>query len=334
MRLLVDLFELRALPGGDSGLGRDERNAAEFEDDRERSAASSSPNLDRFIRGQAMRHLAIGLGILAAMMIGAAEDSSINSLGMALVRVPAGSFEMGADSTPLAKDLITGVSGVVYDRTSADGDYDERPVHKVTLTQPFWISASEVTVEQFRQFRPEYRGSSYFAPYVSGVNWYDAAAFCEWLSKREGKTYRLPTEAEWEYSARREPTLPGLKNMHGGVAEWVADWHGLYPRASQTDPVGPASGIAKVVRGGGLDYHQSKSDGGKRLPAEMAYYARSTNRAGIAPSFASANGNIGFRVVQAEFPRTAPLSYRRPFFQEAVTQDHPDLKAGPDPAKP
>jgi len=122
--------------------------------------------------------------------------------------------------------------------------------------------------------------------------------------------------------------------MYAGVAEWVADWHGLYPSTPQIDPVGAASGIAKVVRGGGLDYHQSKFDGGKRLPAEMAYYARSANRAGIAPSFASVNGNIGFRVVQADFPKTAPLPYQRPFFQEAVKQDHPDLKAGPDLAKP
>jgi formylglycine-generating enzyme required for sulfatase activity len=281
-----------------------------------------------------MKHLAISLGILAAMMIGAAEDSSVNSLGMALVGVPAGSFEMGVDSTPFAKDMITGVSGVVYDRTSADGDYDERPVHKVTLTHAFWIGATEVTIEQFRQFRPDFSGNPYFAPYASGVSWYDATAFCEWLSKKERKTYRLPTEAEWEYAARREPALPGLKNMHGGVAEWVADWHGLYPRASQTDPVGPALGIARVVRGGGLDHHESKSDGGKRLPAEMAYYARSANRAGMAPNFASANGNIGFRVVQAELPKTAQLPYQRPFFQEAVKQDHPDLKAGPNPAKP
>jgi hypothetical protein len=182
------------------------------------------------------------------------------------------------------------------------------------------------------------------------VSWYDAVAFCKWLSQKEGKPYRLPTEAEWEYAARAGTRTPfssgaqppppetanpwGLKNMHTGVAEWVLDWHGLYPAAAQTDPVGPAYGIAKVVRGGGLDYHPSKTDGGKRLPAELPYYARSANRAGIAPSFASSNHPIGFRVVQAGMPKTAPLPYQRPFFQQAVKQDAPDLKIGPDPARP
>jgi formylglycine-generating enzyme required for sulfatase activity len=297
-----------------------------------------------------MKQFCIVLLAAAAVLLAASEDSPVNSIGIALVRVPAGAFEMGVDSTPLPKALITGPSGVVYDRTSNDGDYDETPAHKVAITQPFWMSATEVTVDQFRKFRPGFAGNPYYAPYASGVSWYDARDFCEWLSQREGKTYRLPTEAEWEYAARAgthtpfssgsEPPAPeapngwGLKNMHTGVGEWVLDWHGLYSDAPQTDPVGPTLGIAKVVRGGGLDYRQSKSDGGKRLPAEMPYYARSANRAGIAPGFAAANGSIGFRIVQGDSPKTAPLPYRRPFFQEAVKQDTPDLKIGPDSAKP
>ena len=289
---------------------------------------------------------AAGLIIAVAAILAQSSEPRANSIGMALVRVAPGSFEMGVDSNPLPKELLKGVSGVTYDRTSDAGDYDETPVHKVSITQPFWMSATEVTVEQYRQFKSEFHGNPYYAPYVSGVSWYDAMAFCKWLSAKEGKTYRLPTEAEWEYACRAgtrsvfsSGLLPpasdvangwGLKNMHTGVAEWVLDWHGLYPRVPQTDPVGPASGFAKVVRGGGLDYRQSKDDSGKRFPAEYSYYRRSANRASIAPGFASTEHPIGFRVVQAEMPATKPWAVRT----SGVT-DHKERWSVPlDPGKP
>lgn len=287
---------------------------------------------------------------LAVFIAAAPPAGTINTIGIALVRVSPGVFEMGVDSTPLPNALIKGPSGVVYDRPSDAGDYDETPVHKVTITQPFWMSAMEITVEQYRRFRPEYRGDSYYAPYASGVSWNDAAAFCKWLSQKEGKTYRLPTEAEWEFACRAGTRTPfssgalppepetsnrwGLKNMHSGVAEWVLDWHGMYPRDPQTDPVGPERGIARVVRGGGLDYKEAKTDGGKHLPAEMPYYARSANRAGIAPDFESPQHGIGFRVVQADVPNTKPLPYEAPLFQSSVKQTAPEITRGPDPAKP
>ncbi|MGO9259165.1 MAG: SUMF1/EgtB/PvdO family nonheme iron enzyme [Bryobacteraceae bacterium] len=288
--------------------------------------------------------------LIAALMIASAPPGNPNSIGIAMVRIAPGSFEMGVDSTPLPKSLIAGANGVIYDRTSADGDYDESPVHKVTIAHAFWMSVTEVTAGQFREFRPGYTGNPYYAPYTNGVSWNDAVAFCKWLSEKERKPYRLPTEAEWEFAARAGTHTPfssgaappapetanrwGLKNMHTGVAEWVLDWHGLYPRDPQTDPVGPAGGIAKVVRGGGLDYKESKTDGGKHLPAELPYYARSANRAGVAPGFSSPGSPIGFRIVQAEMPATAPLAYQKPFFQLAVKQDSPDLRIGPDPSKP
>jgi formylglycine-generating enzyme required for sulfatase activity len=267
-----------------------------------------------------------------------------------MVRIEPGNFEMGLDS-PVPAEFLKGTSGVTYDRPSAQGDYDEVPTHKVAITKPFLISATEVTIEQFRQFRPDYRGYDHFAPYASGVSWNDAVAYCQWLSKREGKPYRLPTEAEWEYVARAgthttfssgaEPPAPetpnawGVKNMHTGVAEWVFDWYGPYRATAQTDPMGAAWGIGRVVRGGGLDYRGApKTDGGKHLPAEHPYYARSSNRASVPPGFAAAKGNIGFRVVQAPMPSTPTTPYEPLFFQTAIKQRAVDLKAGPDPAKP
>lgn len=297
-----------------------------------------------------MKTAVIIAALISVWLLAAPPPGNPNSIGIAMVRVRPGSFAMGVDSTPLPKSLLAGANGVVYDRTSADGDFDERPVHQVTLMHAFWMSATEVTAAQFRKFRPHYTGNPYYAPYANGVSWNDAVAFCRWLSEKEGKTYRLPTEAEWEYAARagthtpfssgfappppETPNAWGLKNMHTGVAEWVLDWHGLYPRDPQTDPVGPAAGIAKVVRGGGLDYKPSKTDGGRHLPAELPYYARSANRAGVAPVFASPDSPIGFRIVQAEMPATAPLPYQRPFFQTAVKQGRPDLKTGPDASRP
>jgi formylglycine-generating enzyme required for sulfatase activity len=294
------------------------------------------------------------LAVCAACALAAwswAAGENTNSIGMALVRIEPGSFEMGLDSAPIDAELRKGPVGVIYDRPSSGGDYDEVPVHKVTISKPFWISASEVTIAQFQQFRPAYQGYDHFAPYASGVSWNDAAAFCQWLSRKERKPYRLPTEAEWEYAARAgtrtlyssgaRPPAPetanawGVKNMHTGVAEWVFDWYGLYRDTEQTDPTGAAWGIGRVVRGGGLDYRGApKTDQGKHLPAEMPYYARSANRASVPPVFASAKGNIGFRVVQAPMPSTPTTPYEPPFFQTAVKQKPIELTRGPDPSKP
>jgi len=292
------------------------------------------------------------LAIAAAFLLlrAAPPAGSLNSIGMRLVTIEPGSFEMGVDSTPLPADLLKGPSGVIYDRPSDAGDYDEAPVHRVTITKPFSMSVTEATIDQYRQFRPGFQGDRYYAPYASGISWDNAVAFTAWLTTKEGKPYRLPTEAEWEYAARAGtrtlfssgalPSAPetanawGLKNMHTGVAEWCLDWHGLYPKTPQKDPVGPAYGIAKIVRGGGLDYRPAKSDGGKHLPAEMPYYERSANRAAIAPGFTGAHG-IGFRVVQAALPESRPLPYETPLISMAVKQTAPpDIARGPDPRHP
>ncbi len=293
-------------------------------------------------------------GVLMCTMFLAGADvppGAVNSVGIRLVPIAPGTFNMGVDSTPLSKELLAGVHAIQYARPSPEGDYDEVPVHKVTITKPFLIGETEVTIEQYRQFKPDFKGNAYWAPYASGVSWDDATAYCQWLTQKEGKPYRLPTEAEWEYACRAGTYTPfaagtqpavtdtanawGVRNMQSNVAEWCLDWHGIYPADPQTDPVGPASGIAKIVRGGGLDYRNAPGDdGGKKWPAEMDYVRRSANRASVAPVFSSPNGDIGFRVVQAQMPQTAPLPYQPTFFQTAVKQQVSDLDHGPDLSRP
>src|SRR3954454_6148660 len=145
-----------------------------------------------------------------------ADDGSprqvVNSIGGKLLRGPAGHFRMGNDQPTDPKifhqfKLLT------------NGDYDERPVHEVTISQDFYLSETEITSEQFARFRFDRQAD---APYATGVCWDEAVAFCEWLSRKEKKPYRLPTEAEWEYAARAaEPNSLGLKNMQTEAAEWV-----------------------------------------------------------------------------------------------------------------
>ncbi len=249
------------------------------------------------------------------------KSSFTNSIGLAMIRIESGEFHMGAVTPP--------------------ADWDEQPIHKVTITQPFYMSEIEVTAEQFRQFRPDFTGTEEYSPYIAGISWYDAVAFCEWLSEKDGKPYRLPTEAEWEYTFRDSGDVPfplanpwGLKNMLTGVLEWCVDWYGEYSSDDQADPVGPEHGVARVIRGGGLDEESRR--------CRITDYARPSNRAGVAPGFGYRPGSvndfgkhhIGFRVVQASMPGTKPGRYQPPFIQQGVRQTAEHVKQGPDPAKP
>ncbi len=252
-------------------------------------------------------------------------------MGMRLVWVPPGEFEMGAlNATP--PDRLGGPS------LFHNGDWDEHPAHLVSVTRGFYMSATEVTSEQYRRFDPDHGAAT-------GMSWQDAVAFCEWLSKNEGKTYRLPTEAEWEYAARAGTrswfssgdSLPkpgsqnawGLSGMHEDPLEWVHDWYGDYPDQPQTDPVGPESGHARVVRGGGI---QRASDE-QHFSGTLPYYRRSANRASLAPTLRG-DVPIGFRVVQAEWPDTEPLAVEPPLHRVAVRQSNPHLMKGPPVDRP
>jgi formylglycine-generating enzyme required for sulfatase activity/predicted neuraminidase len=252
-------------------------------------------------------------------IVNGAWPGELNSIGVEMASIGAGTFTMG----------------------SVHGDWDEQPPHEVTISEPFKMAMDEITLEQFRQFRPEHDLS--FNGKATGVSWHDAAAFCEWLSKKEGKPYRLPTEAEWEFACRAgttnqfwsgeapptddAPNPNNLRGTHDAVMEWCADWHAPYSFGGKTNPVGPAAGLCKVVRGDKPDDDSRLKDEPGRTPED---YRGVANRAGLPPAFgvgrartsvaqteagedASASAatlpgahRVGFRIVQGPKPATAP----------------------------
>jgi len=284
-----------------------------------------------------------------------------NSLGMKFVRIESGSFKMGQIDKPLPPEVLPLIEG--GDRGGrfdllANGDYDEKPIHQVQISRPFYMSTFEVTNKQYELFDPDHRRfrgkhdlSSDDDEAVIYVSWYDAMAFCEWLSNIENLPYRLPTEAEWEYSCRAGTTsnyytgdiLPaeyekspsrdclvkadlqvgqtpanhwGLYDMHGNVEEWCMDWYGPYVRGKQTDPTGYNDGDFKVSRGGSF--------------GTFSYYLRSANRMATLPE--ERQWATGFRVVIGPLPRTKPLINKNiPLHQQNVIQREPvQIKSGPD----
>ena len=149
-----------------------------------------------------------------------------NSIGMKLVLIPAGEFMMGSrESAEHTAAFFSKTYG--EDFLKPDDFKDEHPRHRVRITKPFYLGTYHVTRGQFRQFVADsgyktdaeklalggvgdsWRNAGFEQtdehPVVN-VSWNDAVAFCKWLSKKEGKTYRLPTEAEWEYACRAGTT--------------------------------------------------------------------------------------------------------------------------------
>ncbi len=121
-----------------------------------------------------------------------------NALGMKLVRIEPGEFSMGSAAEP-PRDR----------QTWETRDWDESPAHTVIISKAFYLGAFEVTNAQFEQFIPDHRAlrgkfgsSATDGEPVTHVTWQQARDFCVWLSKKENKSYRLPTEAEWEYACR------------------------------------------------------------------------------------------------------------------------------------
>ncbi len=282
--------------------------------------------------------------ILLALLIPSAAVAQegktfVNTLGIKFVRIDAGAFTMGTgDAAPKSR------------QEWIERDYDEAPAHRVIISKAFYLGIHEVTNAQYEAFDPKHKAlrgkrnsSKDDDDPVAYVTWHDAAAFCAWISKKEGKPYRLPTEAEWEYACRAgtttkfhtgdqltpddanfgrrpsadkvgmyKPNAWGFFDMHGNVAEWCLDWYGPYESGEQIDPVGRASSYARSVRGWSF-----------LTPAlqPTARFCRSANRSGHLPE--DANAYTGFRVVVGDMPKTKPLPMVLEPYQRDVKQGPP-----------
>ncbi len=231
-------------------------------------------------------------------------------INMKMVYVQGGSYNMGC----------TGEQG-------SDCGSDEKTVRYVTVSD-FYIGQFEITQAQWQavmgtsvyQQQSKAGGSS---TYGTGndypmyyVSWEEAKEFCRRLSQQTGKTYRLPTEAEWEYAARggkktqntkyaggysldyvgwytsnsggkthavgtKNANELGIYDMSGNVWEWCEDWYGDYRSYDTDNPTGPSSGSYRVLRGGSWHFNATY--------CRVSY--RNINSPGLRYS------NYGFRVV-------------------------------------
>ena len=195
-----------------------------------------------------------------------------NGITIDMVKVEAGTFMMGATSE---------MQDPYYD------DWDEKPVHQVTLINDYYMGKYEVTQALWKTVMGSnpsiFKGNDF--P-VEQVSWNDCQEFVSKLNSMTGRKFRLPTEAEWEYAARggkksrgyqysgssnisdvawydgnsgrktrpvgtKQANELGLYDMTGNVWEWCQDGYGSYVSSSQTNPTGAVNRLYRVCRGGG-----------------------------------------------------------------------------------
>lgn len=224
-----------------------------------------------------------------------------------LVPVPGGSFMMGDNHFV--------------------GNSDEHPTHTITVDD-FEIGKTEVTVLQWKYYCEQVKKELPEAPAwgwvddhpIVNITWGEANAYCAWLSKDQGKEYRLPTEAEWEYAAKggkngkqykysgaqwpdtvawyssnskntthpvatKKPNELGIYDMTGNALEWCSDYYNnsYFTKAPQHNPKGPEAGTSRVVKGGAYSYNAS--------------ICRTAFRNGFNPGLLRVQ--LGFRVVRS-----------------------------------
>jgi formylglycine-generating enzyme required for sulfatase activity len=197
----------------------------------------------------------------------ALEPSFTNSIGMEFVLIPAGTFMMGSPES------------------DTEARNDEKPAHRITISQPFSLGKYPVTQAQWEAVMgtnpSEFQGNPNRP--VETVSWDDVQVFLRKLTEREGGgDYRLPTEAQWEYACRagtetpryhpdvhaiawyegngngypqpvgqKLPNVWGLYDTLGNVFEWCHDGWRRYTAAAAVDPMGSTdAGAPRVIRGG------------------------------------------------------------------------------------
>ncbi|MCI5756783.1 MAG: bifunctional serine/threonine-protein kinase/formylglycine-generating enzyme family protein [Bacteroidales bacterium] len=206
-------------------------------------------------------------------------DFTVNGVTFTMVLAQGGTFTMGATS----------------EQTGACSD--EKPAHRVTLSD-YYIGQTEVTQalwEAVMGYSPTSDGFNWEDIFGLGdnypayqISYNDVLSFISKLNSLTGRTFRMPTEAEWEYAARggnkskgyrysggntldnvgwyyknrgsgshpvaqKSANELGLYDMSGNVEEWCSDWFDTYSSSSQTNPTGPSRGSNRVLRGGGWD---------------------------------------------------------------------------------
>ncbi|WP_337949519.1 formylglycine-generating enzyme family protein [Prevotella sp.] len=225
-----------------------------------------------------------------------------DGISIEMVRVEAGTFTMGA--TPEMENPLD----------------DEKPAHQVTLTNDYYIGKYEVTQALWKAVmgnNPSYSKGNNLP--VERVSWDNCQKFISKLNRITGKTFRLPTEAEWEYAARggnksrgyqcsgssnlsdvawyednsgnkthnvgsKQANELGIYDMSGNVHEWCQDWYDKYSNSSKVNPTGANSGSYRVSRGGGW--------------AGYAWDCRSSYRNYCSPG--SRYNHLGLRLVLSE----------------------------------
>jgi formylglycine-generating enzyme required for sulfatase activity len=300
------------------------------------------PAKRRFGRNEIMKTVLARLFVACAVVEAAlaTEPKEItNSIGMKLVRIEPGTFTMGQDGPPA--DYQT----VLHADRCDQADWDERPSHRVTITTALHIATTEATNAQYRQFKPGANAAGKDDEAAIFVSWHDATKFCEWLSAKENRTYRLPTEAEWEYACRAGTTtlFHTGDRLPDGFQKWKFNDKiikrffsktGKFPRDYRDWPAEAPLRVAQTPANawGLFDMHGNveewcldwygpyeageqvdsvgRADGDFRVTrggshSDFTRMLRSANRSGRLPE--TANDRIGFRVVLGERPKTPPL---------------------------